>query len=427
MISILVAIIVFSILVLVHEFGHFIVARMNDVIVEEFAIGMGPKLVSKKIGETVYSIRILPLGGFCKMTGEEENSTDDRAFCNKKVGQRMSIVFAGAFFNFIYGFIAVLVAVSMMNRATLPVVDKVYTDSPAAEAGLLKGDKILYINGSKVELMEDISFETVLLNNPEKNIKLIVDRNGEKKEINTSFYAGIIIDKIPEGLKGKTALKEGDYVTEINGKDVYFIKDMEKELNNKNTASVTVLSALDGRSKVLENESSQILIVNQTKLKRMIGFLPVEKTLNPLETIDYSYKKFTFFIRNTWVSLGKLVTGQVSMKLVSGPVGIVKYIGDTYETSVGASDMLMEQIRLVLINLLMFSALLSANLGVINLMPLPALDGGRIVFMFVELVRGKPVDVEKENWVHVVGFALLMLLMVFVFYNDIMKLVKGIA
>ncbi|HAN10576.1 MAG TPA: RIP metalloprotease RseP [Clostridiales bacterium] len=425
MISIIVAIIVFSIIVLVHEFGHFIVARMNGVFVEEFAIGMGPKLISKKIGETVYSIRILPLGGFCKMTGEEENSDDARAFCNKSVWQRMAIVVAGALMNFIYALIAIIIAVSLMNRVSLPIIDIISPNSPAEKAGLMKGDKVLYINDTKVGIMEDILFETALLNTPEKKVNLVIERNGERKNITSSLNAGIVISSIPQELEGKTNLKLGDFVVNINGKDVYNIKDIGNELENKSKTNVQVLR--NNKIETLIDENTKILIVNQARIQRQIGFLPIQRKLNFIESLDYSEKKFEYFIRTTWVSLGKLVTGQVSFKLVSGPIGIVKYLGDTYEKSVNASSVFMDQVINVSINLLMFSALLSANLGVINLMPVPALDGGRLVFMFVELIRGKPVDVEKENWVHVLGFGLLMILMVFVFYNDIMKLVNGIV
>ncbi|OGO88290.1 MAG: RIP metalloprotease RseP [Clostridiales bacterium GWE2_32_10] len=425
MISIIVAIIVFSILVLVHEFGHFIVARMNGVTVNEFAIGMGPKLVSKKYGDTLYSLRILPLGGFCNMLGEEESSKDNNAFCNKSVWQRMAIVFAGAFMNFIYALIAIMIAVSLMDKVTLPVVDTVIPNSPASAAGLMKGDKVLYINGTKVGMMDDILFEMVVLNTPEKNVEIIVERNGERKKINSSFNAGIMIAAIPTDLEGKTNLKVGDHVININGKDAYYIKDIEKELMGKEKVNVQVLR--DNKVETFKDENTKTLIINQNRIKRQLGFLPLEKSLNFVEYIDYSVKRFEFFVRNTWVSLGKVVTGQVSTKLVSGPIGIVKYIGDTYDKSVEASPDFMDKVRNVAVNLLMFSALLSANLGVINLLPLPALDGGRLVFMFVELIRGKPVNVEKENWVHVLGFAMLMVLMVLVFYNDIMKLVKGIV
>ena len=425
MISILVAIIVFSILVLVHEFGHFIVARMNGVTVKEFAIGMGPKLISKKYGDTVYSIRILPLGGFCNMLGEEESSKDNNAFCNKSVWQRMAIVFAGAFMNFIYALIAIMIAVSLMDKVTLPVVDTVMPNSPALAAGLMKGDKVLYINGTKVEMMDDILFEMVVLNTPDKNVEIIIERNGERKKINSSFNAGIVITALPTELEGKTNFKIGDHVININGKDAYYIKDIEKELVGKEKVNVQLLR--DNKVETLKDENTKTLIINQNRIKRQIGFLPLEKSLNFVEYIDYSVKRFEFFVRNTWVSLGKVVTGQVSTKLVSGPIGIVKYIGDTYDKSVEASPDFMDKVKNVAVNLLMFSALLSANLGVINLLPLPALDGGRLVFMFVELIRGKPVNVEKENWVHVVGFAMLMVLMVLVFYNDIMKLVKGIV
>ena len=320
--GIIVALIVFSIIILFHEFGHFLLAKKNGVGVTEFALGMGPILFSFKRGETVYALKALPLGGSCSMVGEDTDETGDNSFNSKGVWQRFSVIAAGPVFNFILAFVFAVILVSIVGFDT-PVVYKVEEGGPAWEAEF------------RIE---------VLMNSGGAPMEMVLSRNG-------STY--------------------GTTVT--------------PELGSDGTYKIQIYGGQYERTGVLD-------------------------------TLKYSVFEVRYWITTTVRSLGMLITGQVSANDLSGPVGIVDMIDDTYQEarSYGWLD--------VLLNMMNICILLSANLGVVNLLPIPALDGGRLVFLIVEAVRGKPVPPEKEGWVHTIGFALLMVLMVFILYNDIHKL-----
>lgn len=340
--GIIVALIVFSIIILFHEFGHFLLAKKNGVGVTEFALGMGPILFSFKRGETVYALKALPLGGSCSMVGEDTDETGDNSFNSKGVWQRFSVIAAGPVFNFILAFVFAVILVSIVGFDT-PVVYKVEEGGPAWEAGIRDGDVIQSVNGKKVHMYKEFRIE-VLMNSGGAPMEMVLSRNG-------STY--------------------GTTVT--------------PELGSDGTYKIQIYGGQYERSGVLD-------------------------------TLKYSVFEVRYWITTTVRSLGMLITGQVSANDLSGPVGIVDMIDDTYQEarSYGWLD--------VLLNMMNICILLSANLGVVNLLPIPALDGGRLVFLIVEAVRGKPVPPEKEGWVHTIGFALLMVLMVFILYNDIHKL-----
>lgn len=340
--GIIVALIVFSIIILFHEFGHFLLAKKNGVGVTEFALGMGPILFSFKRGETVYALKALPLGGSCSMVGEDTDETGDNSFNSKGVWQRFSVIAAGPVFNFILAFVFAVILVSIVGFDT-PVVYKVEEGGPAWEAGIRDGDVIQSVNGKKVHMYKEFRIE-VLMNSGGEPMEMVLSRNG-------STY--------------------GTTVT--------------PELGSDGTYKIQIYGGQYERTGVLD-------------------------------TLKYSVFEVRYWITTTVRSLGMLITGQVSANDLSGPVGIVDMIDDTYQEarSYGWLD--------VLLNMMNICILLSANLGVVNLLPIPALDGGRLVFLIVEAVRGKPVPPEKEGWVHTIGFALLMVLMVFILYNDIHKL-----
>lgn len=340
--GIIVALIVFSIIILFHEFGHFLLAKKNGVGVTEFALGMGPILFSFKRGETVYALKALPLGGSCSMVGEDTDETGDNSFNSKGVWQRFSVIAAGPVFNFILTFVFAVILVSIVGFDT-PVVYKVEEGGPAWEAGIRDGDVIQSVNGKKVHMYKEFRIE-VLMNSGGAPMEMVLSRNG-------STY--------------------GTTVT--------------PELGSDGTYKIQIYGGQYERTGVLD-------------------------------TLKYSVFEVRYWITTTVRSLGMLITGQVSANDLSGPVGIVDMIDDTYQEarSYGWLD--------VLLNMMNICILLSANLGVVNLLPIPALDGGRLVFLIVEAVRGKPVPPEKEGWVHTIGFALLMVLMVFILYNDIHKL-----
>ncbi|MDE6904396.1 MAG: RIP metalloprotease RseP [Lachnospiraceae bacterium] len=341
----IIAIILFSIIILFHELGHFLFAKRAGIRVNEFCLGMGPTLVGITKGETKYSIKLLPFGGACLMEGEDADSQDARAFGAKSVWARISVVAAGPVFNFIMAFVfaVILLAFAGYDR---PVVLDVMEGYPAQEAGLKAGDVIKKINHKSVHFYREVSMYTMFHEGEELDVTY--ERDGEK-------FNTVITPKFDE--------ESGRYLMGLTG--------------------------------------------TYAREKGSIG-----------ETVIHGVYEIKYWIWTTLQSLKMLVTGQVGVNQMSGPVGIVKTIGDTYDES------LTDGYFYVFLNMLNFAILLSANLGVMNLLPLPALDGGRLVFLVIEAIRGKKVDPEKEGMVHFVGIVLLMGLMVFVMFNDIRNLIR---
>lgn len=386
--NIILAVLLFSVIVIFHELGHFLLARLNGVEVTEFSLGMGPRLItlcksdngmrvkffaSAKAcetaegwaGHTMYSIKILPFGGSCIMLGEDDVVEADNAFCKKSVYARMSIVFAGPFFNFILAFVFSLIIVGVAGYDK-PIVTSVEDNMPFAEAGVQAGDEIIKINNTKINLDREIS--TYLLFNP-----------------------------MEEGDNYEFTLRRGDEEYTINVSPVLAPSD----------------TIVDGFAKGAVNDDTA-----KSKSYR-VGFTHtgIREKGSAFDVIKYSVYEVKYWIVTTVKSLGMLITGKLSKDDISGPVGIVSTVGEMVDESrpYGISS--------VLLTLLNFSILLSANLGVMNLLPIPALDGGRLFFQIIEAVRGKPIDPEKEGIITLIGFVALMALMVFIMYNDISKLI----
>ncbi|MEY8337179.1 site-2 protease family protein [Lachnospiraceae bacterium 62-35] len=350
--NIILAILVFGLVVLVHEFGHFLLAKMNGIGVVEFSIGMGPRLISIPKGETRYSIKLFPFGGSCMMIGEDEEEEDPRAFNNKSVLGRISVIFAGPFFNFILAFFfAIVIVVNIGHDAAY--VYGVTEGLPAAETDIRQGDKILKLNHKKILTYRDVLLYTM-------------SHGGEE----TTITYGRVT--------------EGDW--DIGGR------------YEEKTAVIT--------PKYSETTGTYLLGLQ--------FYNKYEKPKNLWDTVRYSIYEVDYCIRSTFVSLKMLFTRKVAVdEAVAGPVRIVSMIGGTVEESREAG------IPTILLTLSYWCLILSASLGIMNLLPIPALDGGRLVFLLIELVRGKPIDREKEGMVHMAGLACLMVLMVFVLFNDI--------
>ena len=342
--NIIIAIIIFSIIILFHELGHFLLAKANGVLVNEFALGLGPTIIGFTKGETKYSIKLLPFGGACMMEGEDDASNNERAFNNKSVWARMSVVFAGPFFNFIMAFVFSMILIGCVGYDR-PVVSDVIDGYAAEEAGMCAGDTIVSMNGKHIHFYREVSAYSTFHSG--ESVEIVYKRDGEK-------YTTTLVPKLDE--------ESGRY------------------------------------------------------LYGFVGSAAREKgTL--VQTVVNSFYEVKYWINITIDSLKMLLTGGASFNDLSGPVGIVKSIGDTYENSVT-----MDVYFYAFLNMLNITIYLSANLGVMNLLPLPALDGGRLFFLIVEAVRRKKIDPEKEGMVHFVGIMLLMGLMVAVMFNDIRKL-----
>lgn len=336
--SIILALLIFSAIVIVHELGHFLLAKRGGIRVNEFCIGMGPMLIGKQFGETLYAIRLLPFGGACVMEGEDDEAVSTDSFGAKSVWTRISVVAAGPVFNFILALILSLILVGNIGYDN--TVINVTEGYPAMEAGMQDGDEIIRMGGSRTYVYREVSMFNSL--HQGETTEVVYERDGER-------YTVTLTPKL--------------------GEDGMYRYGFEK------------ISA------------------------RTRG--------NVFETLKYSYAETRYWMKATIDSLRMLVRGQVGMDDVSGPVGIVGAIGDTYEAN--KSD----GWYYVMLSMVMMSILLSVNLGVMNLLPIPALDGGRLVFLAIEAIRGKALPPEKEGTVHYVGFIVLMGLMVLILFNDV--------
>ena len=348
--SIIVAILVFGLIVLIHELGHFLFAKKNGITVVEFSVGMGPRLLHFKKGETIYSIKALPLGGSCMMLGEDEENSDQGAFQNKSIPARMSVIAAGPIFNFILAFFLAMILVGMSGY-DITYIKEVTEKSPAYAAGIRPGDKLLKINGENVSMYREYIFYKLL--KPDEKMSHV-----EFSRVNPS--TGTI---------------------EIQSVSV---SPQYSEENGKYLIGIAITSQHVGVSS--------------------FG-----------ELIRYGYLEMEYDVKLTVKSLGMLLSGKAGVKDLSGPIGIVVMIDDSVKAGLTVS--VMEALR----NVISMCILLSANLGVMNLLPIPALDGGRLLFLIIEAIRGKRMDPEKEGLVNMISMAALMALMIFVVFNDISR------
>ncbi|WP_167956816.1 RIP metalloprotease RseP [Anaerosporobacter faecicola] len=350
--NIIIAILIFSLIIIIHELGHFLLAKKNGITVVEFSVGMGPRLISFVKKGTRYSWKLFPVGGSCMMLGEDEENDDPNSFGKKGVWARISVIAAGPIFNFILAFVLSMIVVGKVGYDPAMIV-QVGENTPAEEAGLQQGDVIVAMNGSHVDNGREVSFYLFFHPTSEKDVTLTINRDGKEMDITMTPVKN----------------EAGEY-------KMGFVSNL-------------------GRTKTIATTG---------------------KSMNAFDVIKYSAIEVKCWIGSAIQSVGGLITGRVSTNDLGGPVAIVDMIGD------GIDSTKSEGTTAVLMQIFYMSILLSANLGVMNLLPLPALDGGRLVFLLIEAVRGKPVDPKKEGFVHMVGLMLLMLLMVFVMFNDVRRI-----
>ena len=346
----IIALFVFGVIIFFHELGHFLFAKLNGIYVNEFAVGMGPTIVSFKKKETKYSLKAIPMGGYCMMLGEDEDVQDEHSFSTKSVWARLSVVVAGPVFNFIMAFVFSLILIGVCGYDSTTIT-KFSDESAAKEAGLQVGDVITSYNGQKVYNYREILVYNQL-NQTGNDITLTVNRDGE---------------------------------------------EMEFQFTPTKTDSGYLMGIYGG--------------------ERVKG--------NAFEVIKYSGLELRYYVKTTYLSLKYLVTGKLGMKNLSGPVGIVSMMSDTIdEAKESAEGDTSTAVINVILNMINFCIMLSANLGVMNLLPLPALDGGRAVLLLVEGVFRKKLSADKEALINGIGFMLLIGLMVVVMFQDVFKLIK---
>ena len=337
---------ILGVIVCVHEFGHFFFAKLFGIYVYEFAIGMGPKIFKwkGKNGETTYSLRAIPIGGFCSLAGEgsdeDKKIPKDRLLQSKPVWQRFLVMFFGAGNNFILALIVLFfIGLFLGTQSFSTKIKSVAADSPAAISGFMSGDEIKYINGEKTKTIDDVQLYLAI---SKGETEITVSRNNKDEVIKV------------------TPLTEEE--RETQNKDYTYGFEFDKT--------------------------------------REYGFF---------SAIGYSFKKFGALVRQMVMTFKGLFTGNISVKELSGPVGIFSAVDQTKSEGVS--------------NLFYLLALLSLNVGFVNLIPFPAFDGGRILFLIIEKIKGKPVKAETENLIHTIGFFILLALIVYVTINDIIRLV----
>lgn len=427
--KILIAILIFSVIIIFHELGHFLLAKRNGIKVTEFSLGMGPRLLSTQKGETRYSLKLFPIGGSCMMVGEDDDDDSEGSFNKASVWARISVVAAGPIFNFILAFVFAMIITSVAGYDPARVL-QVEENSPAAKAGLQEGDIITEFQGRNIVLGRDLDSYMMLHGLEDEDITLIYKRDGKEKEVSFEAYSeekymlGFSYVPTPDGepevtqvvLNGammEAGVQAGDIIREINGEAIETSQEIQEywEKNPLDGSEISLGIERDG-------EVQTISLKPQMTKQIDTGFvynLYREKT-NFLGVLRYSASEVRYWISNTIESLMMLIKGQFSVNDLSGPVGIIDVIGDSYE------EAKEEGTVMVWLQMLYWAILLSANLGVMNLLPIPALDEGRLVFLAVEAVRKKKLDPNVEGMIHFVGFVLLMLLMVFVMFNDFRRL-----
>ncbi|NLK99334.1 MAG: RIP metalloprotease RseP [Clostridiales bacterium] len=428
--NIFIAILLLGFIVFIHELGHFLLAKKNGITVTEFSLGMGPRLASFVKNDTRYSLKLLPIGGSCMMLGEDEDLDDEGAFHKKGVWARFSVIFAGAFFNFILAFVLAVVVIGAVG-VDYPNVTELSEESALYEAGIREGDRISKINGRRVHFARDLRlnfFFNPITDDTPIDISYVRDNKSYKTTVypkpRAYYKLGIqYIDNTEEGMltaleKGfpvyEAGILPGDIITNINGTPIATGHDLATYFDeNPLTAEELQITYLSNgvekktsiTPRLVENDYSLGYFYNEYREK-----------VTPVETLKNSFYEVKYNINYAIQSLKHLISGKVGLEEISGPVGIVSIVDGIMEESES------EGAGFVFLNLANFALLLSANLGVMNLLPFPALDGGRLVFIIIEAVRRKPVPKDKEAMVHLVGLALLMILMVVVLYNDIRKL-----
>lgn len=426
--GIIIAILILGFLIASHEFGHLLMAKLFKIGVPEYSLGMGPKLVGKKIGDTVYNLRLIPLGGFCALEGEDDVSDSPTAFGNKPVLQRILVVVGGPLFNILTAVLLSFVLIFGAGANT-PVV---YQTDSEITSGLQEGDVILSINDYGITTGRDIATYQ-LSHGLSDEITVEFYRDGQvlTETYETSYETTRIgiqyqINEYPAEVAVvannpayKAGMRSGDIVTAINGVEIQSGQAMKDYFDAQDAASVSkdapVLFTLDRNGETVEVSVTPQL-VNVTSL----GFSASsfrDKTLGFGQKLYYAIQEVVSWEKYTIATVGQLVTGNMGVSDLSGPVGIVAMVSDTVETSAERYD-----IGVTVLNIVNLVILLAVNIGVMNLLPIPALDGGRLVFLLIEAVRRKRVDPKAEAMVHAVGLGLLLLLMGFVMVQDGLRL-----
>lgn len=403
-------------LILIHEGGHFLVAKLCKVRVNEFAIGFGPVILKKQGKETKYVIRLIPLGGFVSMEGEEERSDNEGSFSNASIPKRIAIVVAGAVINIAFAIIVYFGLMFSNDTNISTTIDNIINEEIV---GILEpNDEIVEVNSKKIRLKQDIDEIMQNVQNDELNIKIKRNGNIEEKTVKLKEekikQTGIYFSQVPVSNKAtqivqidkesdaaKKGIKENDVITKVNGIDVENSLEKITEIIGKNESDNLTITVLR------ENDELEFQIKQDEITRHYIGieFKIAENTLN--NRIYYGFWNTVDFIKSIFESLKMLFTGNVGLNQMMGPVGISGMVSNTKSVS-------------SYINIL---ALISLSLGITNLLPIPALDGGKLLILIIEAIRRKPMKQETEMKIQMIGFMIIMGIAIIVTYNDIIRII----
>lgn len=338
--TIIVAVLVFGLIIFIHELGHFLSARFVGIKVHEFALGMGPAILKRIKGDTTYALRLFPIGGYVAMEGEDSESEDKDAFCNKTIPQRLLVIVAGATMNLLLGFLITVLILSMQPRLKSTVVSR-FAETAVSSQKLQVDDRIVRVNGARVNNDMDIQF--AFMRDSDGLVDMVVERAGEK----------VALSQVPFQMRSF----------------------------NDGMSALVIDFAVYGRDKTIP------------------------------AVLSGAFYQTLSIVKLVWVSLLDIFTGQFQLNQLSGPVGVATAIGEASAISLDS--------------LLFMVSLITLNIGVFNLLPLPALDGGRVIFLLIEAVRGRPINAKYEGYIHTAGLILLLGVMVLVTFNDITNIIKG--
>ena len=438
----------------IHEFGHFITAKKSGIQVNEFALGMGPKIFGFKKGETQYSLRLIPIGGYCAMEGEDEDSENPRSFEKAKVWKRMIVVIAGAVMNILLGFILMFVVVVQQSTYSSTTIDSFPELSYSQNSGLQAGDKLLKINGTSIVSSRDISFalattKLVEVDGTELTVyqedclvnlfsflgTTLSERNEAIKNGETDYmsdqdaqamYSEYL--QIVENVNSAETLEEAQSAYEDGYKTLYaYVSDEEAQVpqievkESRTRFRVDILVERAGRQVLLEDVDFYTYLNSETQQPMVaVDFytVPVERTF--LTAVSESFKQTVSIGKMVWDSLVGIVTGKFGLSELSGPIGTASAISQVTSQSLASSGFIDS-----LNTLIFMMALITVNLGIFNMLPFPALDGGRFVMLIIEAIRKKPVSMKIQNAINASGFIILIGFMLIISMKDIWQIIGG--
>ena len=403
-------------LVFIHEGGHFLIAKLCKVKVNEFSIGFGPTIWQSRKTQTKYALRLIPLGGFVSMEGEEERSEEEGSFSKTSISKRIAIVLAGGMVNIIFGLIVYFCLVSSVGGNVSQKVESLEPDYGAGKVGILVGDEVVRINGKKIHQKQDIT--DIMAKSEGKSVRVEVKRNNELREYlvepktitgkDTGIYLGVegenvtteIVALYPNSPAQKQGIEVGDIILKVNGKEVN--NDPYQVVSTINDAKTQEIIFMIKR----KEEVKEITVEANISYTYLLGISFEKAEDNFANNMYYGFWNTVDFSTSIIENLKMLFTGQVSTNQLMGPIGISGMVAKTQAIE----------------DFIYLLALISLSLGVTNLLPFPPLDGGKVVIYLIEAIRRKPMQEKTEINIQMLGFAILIGLTIFVTYNDIVRI-----